>query len=69
MSNVVQFNPNKAPAFAKKRGELSDVAKALMGGGGAVVAVVSASQLKAVCFVCLPTVKRLLRLKTVIWTW
>jgi hypothetical protein len=34
MSNVVQFNPNKAPAFAKKRGELSDVAKALMGGGG-----------------------------------
>lgn len=33
MSNVVQFNPNKAPAFAKKRGELSDVAKALMGGG------------------------------------
>jgi hypothetical protein len=33
MSNVVQFNPIKAPAFAKKRGELSDVAKALMGGG------------------------------------
>lgn len=35
MSNVVQFNPTKVPAFAKKRGELSDVAKALMGGGGA----------------------------------
>jgi hypothetical protein len=34
MSTVVQFNPNKAPAFAKKRGELSAVAKALMGGGG-----------------------------------
>ncbi len=34
MSNVVQFNPIKAPAFAKKRGELSDVAKALMGGAG-----------------------------------
>lgn len=34
MSNVIAFNPNKAPAFAKKRGELSDVAKALMGGGG-----------------------------------
>jgi hypothetical protein len=33
MSNIVQFNPIKAPAFAKKRGELSDVAKALMGGG------------------------------------
>ena len=33
MSNVVAFNPNKAPAFAKNRGELSDVAKALIGGG------------------------------------
>ena len=33
MSNVAVFNPSQVPAFAKKRGELSAVAKALAGGG------------------------------------
>lgn len=33
MSNVAIFNPAQVPAFAKK-GELSDIAKALAGGGG-----------------------------------
>jgi hypothetical protein len=33
MSNVVAFNPNQLPAFAKT-GELSAIAKALAGGGG-----------------------------------
>jgi hypothetical protein len=33
MSNVTIFNPSQAPAFARK-GELSDMAKALAGGGG-----------------------------------
>jgi len=33
MSNIVAFNPNQVPDFAKK-GELSSVAKALAGGGG-----------------------------------
>ena len=33
MSNVAVFNPNQLPAFART-GELSDVAKALAGGGG-----------------------------------
>ena len=32
MSNVALFNPSQVPAFARK-GELSDVAKALAGGG------------------------------------
>ena len=34
MSNVALFNPSQAPAFAKARGELSAMAKALAGGGG-----------------------------------
>ena len=34
MSNVTVFNPSQVPAFAKKRGELSAMAKALAGGGG-----------------------------------
>jgi len=34
MSEVVPFNPSKLPAFAKNRGELSDLAKALAGGSG-----------------------------------
>lgn len=34
MSNVAVFNPSQVPAFAKKRGELSAVAKALAGGAG-----------------------------------
>lgn len=33
MSNVVAFNPGKAPAFAKKAGALSSIAKALVGSG------------------------------------
>jgi hypothetical protein len=33
MSNVAVFNPSQAPAFAKNRGQLSAVAKALAGGG------------------------------------
>jgi hypothetical protein len=33
MSNVVAFNPAQVPAFAKK-GELSELAKSLAGGGG-----------------------------------
>ena len=33
MNNIVAFNPNQTPAFAKK-GELSAIAKALSGGGG-----------------------------------
>lgn len=33
MSNVVTFNPAQVPAFAKK-GELSELAKSLAGGGG-----------------------------------
>ena len=33
MSNVTVFNPSKAPAFARK-GELSEMAKALAGGAG-----------------------------------
>lgn len=34
MSNVTLFNPSQVPAFAKARGELSAMAKALAGGGG-----------------------------------
>jgi hypothetical protein len=34
MSNVALFNPSKVPAFARKA-EMSDIAKALAGGGGA----------------------------------
>ena len=34
MSNVALFNPGAVPAFAKARGELSAMAKALAGGGG-----------------------------------
>lgn len=34
MSNVALFNPNEVPDFVKRRGGLSDVAKALAGGGG-----------------------------------
>ena len=34
MSNVAVFNPSQVPAFAKKRGQLSAVAKALAGGAG-----------------------------------
>ena len=34
MSEVVPFNPSKLPAFAKNRGELSALAKALAGGSG-----------------------------------
>ena len=34
MSNVAVFNPSQVPAFAKKRGQLSAVAKALAGGVG-----------------------------------
>lgn len=34
MSNVALFNPAQVPAFAKQRGELSAMAKALAGGGG-----------------------------------
>ena len=34
MSNVALFNPSQVPAFAKARGELSAMAKALAGGGG-----------------------------------
>lgn len=34
MSNVALFNPGQVPAFAKQRGELSAMAKALAGGGG-----------------------------------
>lgn len=34
MSNIVEFNPSSAPSFVK-RGELSAVARALVGGGGA----------------------------------
>jgi hypothetical protein len=34
MSNVALFNPSQVPAFAKQRGELSAMAKALAGGGG-----------------------------------
>lgn len=33
MSEVAIFNPSKMPAFAKNRGELSGLAKALAGGG------------------------------------
>ena len=32
MSNVALFNPSQVPSFARK-GELSDIAKALAGGG------------------------------------
>lgn len=34
MSNVALFNPGAVPAFAKQRGELSAMAKALAGGAG-----------------------------------
>jgi hypothetical protein len=34
MSNVALFNPGQVPAFAKNREGLSDMAKALAGGGG-----------------------------------
>ena len=34
MSNVAVFNPTQVPAFAKNRGELSDLAKSLAGGAG-----------------------------------
>lgn len=34
MSNVALFNPGQVPAFAKQRGELSAMAKALAGGAG-----------------------------------
>jgi hypothetical protein len=34
MSNVALFNPGEVPDFVKRRGGLSDVAKALAGGGG-----------------------------------
>ena len=34
MSNVTLFNPGQVPAFAKQRGELSAMAKALAGGAG-----------------------------------
>jgi len=33
MSNVAVFNPGQVPAFAKRGGELSSIAKALVGGG------------------------------------
>ena len=33
MSNVAVFNPGQVPAFAKRTGELSSIAKALVGGG------------------------------------
>ena len=35
MSNVALFNPSQVPAHVKARGELSAIAKALAGGGGA----------------------------------
>ena len=34
MSNVTVFNPSQVPAFARNRGELSPMAKALAGGAG-----------------------------------
>lgn len=34
MSNVAVFNPSQVPAFARNRGELSPMAKALAGGAG-----------------------------------
>lgn len=34
MSNVTLFNPSQVPDFVKRRGGLSEVAKALAGGGG-----------------------------------
>jgi len=34
MSNIALFNPSQVPAFAKNRGELSAVSKALSGGSG-----------------------------------